>query len=429
MNLFVFPALAITISQPLAFQQTTDLTLNQALQKGYESSYEMKKAVLEVEKAKADKAVADQMAQSIRIPSNNLPLATLETHLAKYANPKQAELRVKQSQLASNYAKLEVGFKVKKAYFDLAQTIEQLESAQFAQQWAERQLTITQKKYTAGIASKKEILEAETNLAKTKLSVFELEEEVKKTTWNLNELLGESEDKQYNLTNKILNGAVLITDKSLDEWVSIVKTHNPNYQQKQIALEIADIRINEISRHYSSVLNSYNTQESDLVSQDAELTKQLEELSKEDTEQAKRAIEEIKQKSAEIKDQIEQIKQQKQQSQQEEQVIKQAEIVAKQFAELELKNETGKIKRSVMEALSNYKIVNKNVEYTAKELEKAGKSLRIIQLQYENGLASSMDVENMRSALNKAKLDYSKSKYQLLLTKSQFELVVGRAIE
>jgi len=87
------------------------------------------------------------------------------------------------------------------------------------------------------------------------------------------------------------------------------------------------------------------------------------------------------------------------------------------------------IKFEVNQALLNYKDSREALLSQEKNVEQAQEAVRIAELNYSEGLATTLDVSTAQVALSQAKTNYSQALYDCVISLAQIEKAVGASRE
>jgi len=98
--------------------------------------------------------------------------------------------------------------------------------------------------------------------------------------------------------------------------------------------------------------------------------------------------------------------------------------------ELELNREglEEAIKFEVRQAILNLKEAKESLLSQGKNVEQAQESLRIAELNYSEGLATTLDVSSAQAALSQAKINYSQALYDYVVASAQLEKAIATDI-
>ena len=84
------------------------------------------------------------------------------------------------------------------------------------------------------------------------------------------------------------------------------------------------------------------------------------------------------------------------------------------------------VKSEVRQAILNYGQARESLESQAKNVEQAREAVRIAELNYNEGLATSLDVSTARVSLSQARTNHSQALYDCVMSQAQLEKAIGR---
>jgi outer membrane protein len=84
------------------------------------------------------------------------------------------------------------------------------------------------------------------------------------------------------------------------------------------------------------------------------------------------------------------------------------------------------VKSEVRQAVLNYGQARESLESQEKNVEQAREAVRIAELNYNEGLATSLDVSTARVALSQARTNHSQALYDCVMSQAQLEKAIGR---
>jgi outer membrane protein TolC len=98
-------------------------------------------------------------------------------------------------------------------------------------------------------------------------------------------------------------------------------------------------------------------------------------------------------------------------------IMRELELTQKGMAEM--------IKFEVQQSILNYKQARESLLSQEKNVEQAQEAVRIAELNYSEGLATSLDVSTAQVALSQAKTNYSQALFDCVISLAQLEKAIG----
>ncbi len=288
-------------------------------------------------------------------------------------------------------------FNVKKGYFSILQAEKFLNTAKRYKELLEKHLEDAEKLFTAGIVTKLDILKTEVAVKQAETKIIEAENLIKIAKSNLNFLLNKPIDKEFEVEDIF---EIKEDKKDYKYWRDIALKNRPEIKSMEKLLSVYEKKIEvEKSNLYPQIyfFTNYNIEKGTQTS-----------LKKWDTNwNAGIALSFNIWDWGRIKDKIKQAESEKNQ------IEKQLEITKKSI-ELEVKN-----------YYLNLLSAEKKLEKSKKQIEKAEENLRVANLLYKEGMATTTDVIDATTSLIEAKNNYYTSIYEYKIAYSQLEKATG----
>lgn len=105
----------------------------------------------------------------------------------------------------------------------------------------------------------------------------------------------------------------------------------------------------------------------------------------------------------------------------------QAKALARQL-DFSIKGLTEAIKLEVEQAILNYKQARESLLSQEKNVEQAAEAVRLAELNFAEGLATTLDVTTAQVALSQARTNYAQALYECLMAQAQLEKAIGESI-
>ncbi|RKY31300.1 MAG: hypothetical protein DRP67_02820 [Candidatus Omnitrophota bacterium] len=288
-------------------------------------------------------------------------------------------------------------FNVKKAYFSILKAEKFLNTAKKYKELLEKHLKDAKKLFTAGIVTKLDILKTEVAVKQAETGIIEAKNFVKIAKSNLNFILNNPIDKEFEVEDVF---EIKEDRKDYEYWRDIALKNRPEIKSMERVLSICEKKIKlEKSNLYPQIyfFTNYNIEKGKQTS-----------FGKWDKNWNTGIFLSFNIWDwGRIKDRIKEAESEKKQ------IEKQLEIVKKAI-ELEVKN-----------CYLNLLSAEKKLEKNRKQIEKAEENLRVANLLYKEGMATSTDVIGATTSLIEAKNNYYTSIYEYKIAYSQLEKATG----
>lgn len=308
-----------------------------------------------------------------------------------------SKVNIENSKLQYNIQLQDVVFNVKKNYFSVLEAEKYLETARKYREMLEKHLENAKKLFQQGLATKLDILKTEVSVKDAETKIIEAENLIKLAKANLNFVLNKPVDEEITVVDIF---EIKEDVKDYDYWKEISLKKRPEIKSMERLISIYEKKIDlEKSNLYPQIyfFTNYNFERGTQTS-----------LGKWDTNwNTGIAISLDIWNWGRTKDKIKQSEKEK------EQIDRQYEIVKKSI-ELE-------VKKAYLNLLS----AEKKLEERKKQIETAKENLRVAELLYKEGLATTTDVIDAITSLTEAKNTYYTAIYEYKVAYFQLEKATG----
>ncbi|HOV22362.1 MAG TPA: TolC family protein [Candidatus Ratteibacteria bacterium] len=292
-------------------------------------------------------------------------------------------------------------FNVKKGYFSILQANKFLKTSERYKQMLEKHMDDAKKLFEQGLVTNLDILRTEVSVKNAETQIIQAENLIKISKSNFNYILNNPIDNEFEVEDVL---EIKGDKRDYEYWKTLALENRPEIKSMEKLLSIYNRAINvERSNLYPQVylFYNYNTDRGIQVSPNSwnpnwntgiALTLDIWNW-------------------GETKDKVKQAESEKKQ------VEKQLEITKKSI-ELEVKN-------CYLNLLAN----EKSIEERLKQMETAEENLRVANLLYQEGMATTTEVIEAATSLTEATNNYSQALYDYHISFAELEKASGKGVE
>jgi len=292
-------------------------------------------------------------------------------------------------------------FNVKKGYFSILQANKFLKTSERYKEMLEKHLEDAKKMFEQGLVTNLDILRTEVSVKNAETQIIQAENLIKISKSNFNYILNNPIDNEFEVKDVL---EVKGDKKDYEYWKTLALENRPEIKSMEKLLSIYNRAINvERSNLYPQVyyFYNYNTERGTQSAQNGWNPNWNTGI----------ALSLDIWNWGQTKDKIKQAETEKKQ------IEKQLEITKKSI-ELEVKN-------CYLNLLAN----EKNIEERVKQIETAEENLRVANLLYNEGMATTTEVIEAATSLTEATNNYSQALYDYQISFAELEKASGKGVE
>ena len=329
----------------------------------------------------------------------SLPLFTGGKLVAGF---KQAEYNLRATEQSVEQSKLETIYNVKRAFYGYLLARQFVEVSREAVDLAQKYLENVRRLYEVGLASRFDLLRSEVQLANLKPQLLRAQNQLELATINLKTLLGLDLETEIEVKGELAYRPIEITEEEIISKALIFRPELAQLRyQQQMAGELlrlaraADMPTIAIGGNYNFWANYFNFKRNNWQSYYSfNLVISLPIFNGfSGSAQAARA----------------------------KAMLRGLELTERGMTEL--------IKAEVKQAWLNLLQAKETLFSQEKNVEQAQESLRLAELNYNEGLATFLDVSSAQVALTQARTNYSQALFDYVIALAQLEKAMGRSFD
>ncbi|MDD3725942.1 MAG: TolC family protein [Candidatus Ratteibacteria bacterium] len=344
---------------------------------------------------------------SMKMTDDNLYTATFSLQQPLFTGGKIKETyqiskeNLENARIQYNVQLQNIIFNVKKGYFSILEAKKFLTTSERYKQMLEKHMEDAKQLFAQGLITNLDILRTEVSVKNAETQIIEAENLIKVAKSNFNFLLNSPVDNEFEVED-ILEAKG--DKRDYDYWKTLALENRPEIKSMEKLLLIYDKKTSvEKSNFYPQVylFNNYNIEKGTQSSKDDWDTNWNVGI----------ALSLDIWNWGQTRDRVRQAESEKKQ------IEKQLEIVKKSI-ELEVKN-------CYLTLLSN----EKSIEERMKQMETAEENLRVANLLYKEGMATTTEVIEAATSLTEATNSYAQSLYNYQISFAALEKASGKGVE